>query len=150
MCCSQAAERTPPPPPFSLPSFCTTQHKLYSIQMCSDGNRFSWGSLLVIFQKLTLVWALRLISVKQKLSNRFLCVTHFLPQSEFKQRSVYVSSDECMVCLSIKLRRRMMLRGPCMRLYVLHWLWFFYFLFIFCAYSRCCITVVHRASHLSH
>lgn len=41
----------------SLPLFCSTQHKLYSIQMCFDGRRFSWV-VLVIFQQLVLVQVL--------------------------------------------------------------------------------------------
>lgn len=41
----------------SLPLFCNSQHKLYSIQMCFDGRRFSWV-VLVIFQQLVLVQVL--------------------------------------------------------------------------------------------
>lgn len=44
MCCSRAAESPHP----SLPSFCTTQHKLYRIQNCSDGDMFSHVSLYLI------------------------------------------------------------------------------------------------------
>lgn len=53
MCCSPAAQNPHP----SLPLFCSSQHKLYSIQMCFDGRRFSWV-VLVIFQQLVLVQVL--------------------------------------------------------------------------------------------
>lgn len=44
MCCSRAAQSPHP----SLPAFCTTQHKLYRIENCSDGDKSSHVSLYLI------------------------------------------------------------------------------------------------------
>lgn len=78
MCCNPAAQNPHP----SLPLFCSTQHKLYSIQMCFDGRRFSWV-VLVIFQQLVLVQVLWVRAFSRSLYS--FCNSLFLVHCMFKK-----------------------------------------------------------------
>lgn len=69
MCCSWAAENPHP----SLPSFCTTQHKLYRIQNCSDGDMFSHVSLYLIRGSCL---RLNLGRFNYNLSDHFVCTSN--------------------------------------------------------------------------